>query len=254
MSRTGLCHRLGFVFAMCSALPAHAYRNPERFAAPVDVGGGGGKYFTLSRAEGYGCAVCHSASTPVPVALYNLPTADHLPGQVYRITIDWPDDMPSVALNVEVTDARGASYGLLSAADPATLSAADLCASSDVSEPGSAGQTVQLDANGRRVLLIAECGQAQASFDWIAPAVRGDAYFSTSILFSNRDGKLAGDRVVDIVEPLSRQPTNRYAGSCAAARRPATSRGLAVGVYLFAVLLYLRARRRPHIRTAEQKR
>ena len=204
---------LALIVMWFPALPLHAYRNPERFAAPVDDGGGAGKYFTLSRAEGYGCAVCHSQGTPVPLEIRNLPTAGYLPGQAYRITIDWPDDMPSVALNVEMTDDVGAQFGQLVAPDPATLTAADLCRQTDVSEPATAAQTTQIDA-ARRVLLIAECGQAQTSFDWIAPASPAHGYFSTSVVFSNRDGKLAGDRVVDIVQPFTLQPSNRYEGTC----------------------------------------
>ena len=211
---------LSTLLALLPVLRVHAYRNPERFAASVDDGGGGGKYFTLSRAEGYGCAVCHTQGTPAPVTVLNAPTAGYIPGATYRMTIDWPDDMASVALNVEMTDDVGEPFGQLIAANPATLVAADLCPQSDVSEPATAAQTVETDALGRRVLLIAECGQAQTSFDWIAPATNAHGYFSTSIIFSNRDGKLAGDSVVDIVEPFASQAppdaTSSYQGTCSA--------------------------------------
>ena len=194
---------LGSLICFASSMNvAHAYRNPERFGASVDDGGGGGKYFTLSRAEGYGCAVCHSQGSPVPVDIRNLPRTGYIPSQTYRITVDWPDDMPSVALNVEMTDYSGAPFGQLIAPDPSTLAAADLCRESD---SPSAGQTIPNDATGRRVLLVAECGQAQTTFDWIAPAAPAQGYFSTSIIFTNRDGKLNGDHVVDVSENLGIQ-------------------------------------------------
>jgi hypothetical protein len=174
---------------------ALAFRNPELFRGSAIGGGGGGKYFTLSRAEGYGCAVCHSQGEPVSVQVRNLPKTGFIPGAQYRITVDWPDDQPSVALNLELTDFDGAPFGQVIAPDPLTLSPADLCPQS---EAPSAGQTVEQDASGRRVLLIAECGQAQTSFDWIAPSAPAQGYFSGSITFSNRNGKLTGDSVVDL--------------------------------------------------------
>lgn len=199
-----------------AAAPALAFRNPEFFAASATGGGGGGKYFTVSRAEGYGCAVCHTRGEPVPVQVQNLPLSGFEPGALYRITIDWPDDMPSVALNVETTDFDGAPFGQLVAPDPLTLVPADLCLQSD--EP-STGQFVSQDPSGRQVLLIAECGQAQTTFDWIAPNAPAQGYFSASITFSNRNGKLSGDQVVDLSKAFgtlgTREPAaNSYRSQC----------------------------------------
>lgn len=250
MRASALC--AGLFLTLIPALPLHAYRNPARFAASVDEGGGGGKYFTLSRAEGYGCAVCHSQGTPVPLEVRNLPVSGFLPSQTYRITIDWPDDVPSVALNVEVTDNAGAPYGQLFAPDPSTLSAADLCPQSDATEPPTAAQTLQMDAAARRVLLVAECGQAQTSFDWIAPLVPAQGYFSSSIIFTNRDGKLTGDNVVDVVEPLNAQATNRYEGACSVlGRRDFSARPggfVAVAACFTCAVILSRRTRRCHAR------
>jgi hypothetical protein len=209
------------VGALATTSTVYAYRNPERFGAPVQEGGGGGKFFTLSRAEGYGCAACHSQGAPIAVDIRGLP-AIVVPGEQYRITLDWPDDRPSVALNVEMTTNDGAPFGQLIAPDPLTLSAADLCRVSD--EPSS-GQSVSIDAAGRRVLLIAECGQAQTSFDWISPLGLTEGYFSTSITFSNRNGKLDGDQVVDVSEPFGRQSAVKPPSSCAITGRAPTRFG-----------------------------
>lgn len=213
----------------------HAYQNPERFGASIDDGGGAGRYFTLSRAEGYGCAVCHTQGSPVPVEIRNLPHAGYVPGQAYRITLDWPDDMPSVALNVEMTDPNGAPFGQLIAPDPNTLSAADLC---HESEQPSAAQTMMASASNRQVLVIAECGQAQTSFDWIAPSTLVQGYFSSSITFSNHDGKLSGDHVVDLSETLGPvgvdQPiTSSYQSACSSAGTGLSARKLRGTVWPF---------------------
>ena len=205
--------------AWLSATSVYAYQNPERFGASIDDGGGAGRYFTLSRAEGYGCAVCHTQGSPVPVEVRNLPRTGYIPGQAYRITLDWPDDLSSVALNVEMTDPAGAPFGQLLAPDPSTLSAADLCRESAAP---SAAQTLMAGTSNRQVLVIAECGQAQTSFDWIAPATFVQGYFSSSITFSNHDGKLSGDHVVDLSETLGPvgvdQPiTSSYQSACSSA-------------------------------------
>jgi hypothetical protein len=235
---------------------AHAYRNPERFGASVAEGGGGGRYFTLSHAEGYGCAACHSRGAPVAVNVRSLP-AGFTPGQAYRITVDWPDDEPAVALNVEMTTNEGAPFGQLLAADVATLTAADLCRGSDAP---SAGQSVSNDAT-RRVLLVAECGQAQTTFDWIAPVDATHGSFSASITFSNRDGKLRGDRVVDITESFAAQFAARegsvYRASCSVSSgaRASGSAVVIVSCCLCVLIVCQRVRRskRTLLRTAYRK-
>lgn len=255
MSLTRMRHaRLRASVLTCSlfgvATHAQAFRNPDFFGDSAEGGGGGGKYFTVSRAEGYGCAVCHTPGEAVAVQLRNLPKDGYLPGQAYRITVDWPDDMPSVALNVEMTDFDGAPFGQLLAPDPLTLAPADLCPDSD--QP-SAGQSIPEEPGGRRVLLIAECGQAQTSFDWIAPSAPAQGYFSASITFSNRDGKLTGDSVVDLAESVGiqglTQPTaNKYQGQCSALTPAAVTSGQGarklVAWVALAYVLRLRRRRR----------
>jgi len=226
---------------------AHAFRNPDFFADPATGGGGGGKYFTVSRAEGYGCAVCHTRGDLVPVQVQNLPLTGFVPGERYRITIDWPDDKPSVALNVEMTELGGQPFGQLVAPDPSTLTTADLCLDS---ETPSAGQFVSQDPAGRQVMLIAECGQAQATFDWIAPTAPAQGYFSASITFSNRDGKLSGDQVVDLSKTFgaleTTQPTaNHYAGQCVALGLRAGGMGAwNIGVFAVSALCAFAFRRR----------
>jgi hypothetical protein len=198
---------------------AHAYRNPARFVAPAEDGGGGEKFFTASRAEGYGCGVCHTSGEPVALEVRGLPVDGYLPGQSYAVTIDWPDAMRSVALNVELTDYDGNPVGDILRPDPGTLGAADLCKESDAP---STGQELPTIPSGRRVLTVAECGQQQTTFLWRAPLIPTRGYLGASLVFSNRDSKLGGDRVVDISRAFgpSGQPApqvDNYAASCSVA-------------------------------------
>lgn len=244
---------IGALFALAAmialhASPARAFRNKDRFSDSVDDGGGGQKYFTGSRAEGYTCQVCHTAGDPVALQIYGLPITGYTPGTSYRLTLDWPDNLPSVAVNVEMTDLNGATFGELSAPDPSTLAPADLCSSSDQPD---ASQAVML-SGARRVLLIGECGQTQSTFDWRAPLDAKQGFITGSLLVSNRNGKVTGDRVVDFSRTFGAvgNPTptvNAYTGSnCAVARARGlgTSRVEACGWIVLALFTVLRRARR----------
>src|SRR5688572_5967785 len=48
--------------AMNASLSAHAFSSPEAYVEQPYTGGGGGRWFSGSPAEGFGCSVCHSAA------------------------------------------------------------------------------------------------------------------------------------------------------------------------------------------------
>lgn len=226
---------------------AHAYRNPARFVAPAEDGGGGGKFFTASRAEGYGCGVCHASGEPVSLQVRGLPVDGYVPGQSYPITIDWPDELRSVALNVELTDYDGHPIGDILLPAPETLSVPDLCKES---ETPATGQDLPATSDGRRVLTVAECGQQQTTFLWRAPAALSRCYLGASLLFSNRDSKLGGDRVVDISRAFgpTGQPApqvDNYAATCDAVstRTPRGARWTTLPLVLAGIHAMRRRRR-----------
>jgi hypothetical protein len=218
VSARAFSRALGFAVASIAAVstPVHAYRNPDKFLAPAAEGGGGGKFFTGSRAEGYTCSVCHTPGKTVPVVLSGLPQMGYFPGQTYPITVDWPDELRSVSLNVELTDLDGNAFGELIVPDPAELSPADLCLGE---VPSSAGQAM-VELAGRRVVTIAECEQHQTTLHWRAPMTVGAGIFAGSLIVSNRDGKLRGDSVADFSSTIGMfgdapPPLHRYTASCA---------------------------------------
>lgn len=198
-----------FVVA-ASVLPcarAAAFQNPARFLdEPAQKGGGGNRFFTGSPAEGYTCKVCHAPGAPVRVTVSGLPTDGYVPDQSYPITLDWPDDLKAVALNLEVTTAAGLVAGMLSVPPVRQLTAADVCSNGKLSGAGL------LPIAGRSVVVVGECGQHQTTFVWKAPAVSmpstgtgGDdttLWFSASLVVSDGDGTVAGDRVTDIRRAL----------------------------------------------------
>lgn len=84
---------LGACTLLCRSERAHAYSVPEAFAVASDLGGGGGRWFTGSPAEGFGCGVCHQTDPQqrrFQLHTAGLPAA-YLPATTYEVTLDWPE-------------------------------------------------------------------------------------------------------------------------------------------------------------------
>lgn len=191
--------------ALCSLHPnrLHAFHNPARFFEDAVTGGGGGRFFTGSPADGFTCAACHVSAGPIPVSILGLPTSGYVPGQTYRITITWPEDYENVAFNAELTDDAGRTLGTLAVPAEASLSPADLC--KEISTPAAqVGPTM----DGRSLVISGACEQQQGTFEWTAPETGASAaWFSGSLLASDLNGDSAGDRVAvfsQIVTPQDR--------------------------------------------------
>jgi hypothetical protein len=69
---------------------AHAYADPLYFAKPAAEGGGEGRWFTGSPADGYGCGVCHTPNQAEKLVVEGLPKNGYVPGKDYYIRIAWP--------------------------------------------------------------------------------------------------------------------------------------------------------------------
>lgn len=80
--------------ALCVLSPrqASAYSTPDAFADYPSSGGGGGRWFTGSPADGYGCSVCHLASsaTKFPLLVAGLALDGYEPGSSREIVMSWP--------------------------------------------------------------------------------------------------------------------------------------------------------------------
>lgn len=76
-----------------SASGAAAYSTPEAYAERTVAGGGGGRWFTGSPAEGYGCNVCHSGAPgqpKFPLYVAGLPLSGYQLGTRQEIVLSWP--------------------------------------------------------------------------------------------------------------------------------------------------------------------
>ena len=105
----------GWLLALSASLPTHAlaFSSPETYDLPTLEAGGGGRFFTGTPADGFGCDVCHEGGPPVELQIAGLPVDGYEPGASYEITITWPLSAEHIALLAEITDESRQKAGTL---------------------------------------------------------------------------------------------------------------------------------------------
>ena len=136
---------------MCVSVPAvaRAFSSPEAYPEAAIDGGGGGRWFTGSAAEGFGCGVCHSAAPGqrhFPLYVSGLPAAGYEPRARYEILLSWPEftqrwlqlrpnpaapanallPVPAIGLTAEFIAESGKASGTLEVST-ASAAGAELC-------------------------------------------------------------------------------------------------------------------------------
>jgi hypothetical protein len=74
--------------------PARAFSSPGAYIEPPSSGGGGGRWFTGSPADGFGCSVCHSAAPGerhFPFYVAGLPIDGYQLVGKREIVMSWPE-------------------------------------------------------------------------------------------------------------------------------------------------------------------
>jgi len=85
---------LGVAVVAVDATPARAYSSPDAYADRPSAGGGGGRWFTGSPAEGHGCSVCHEgddAPRHYPLYVSGLPLEGYDLGTIQEVVLSWPE-------------------------------------------------------------------------------------------------------------------------------------------------------------------
>jgi hypothetical protein len=86
---------LALVFACVSiASVARAYSTPDAYIERPSEGGGGGRWFTGSPADGYSCSVCHSSASgqrEFPLYVTGLPLEGYTLAEAREIVLSWPE-------------------------------------------------------------------------------------------------------------------------------------------------------------------
>src|SRR5688572_24571239 len=97
---------LAVAFLVASPALCHAFSLADFFAESVSQGGGGGRFFTASYFDGYGCNVCHSGGSAPKLQVNGLPT-NYQPGVTYDVEVSWDQPASRVALHLELVGRDG---------------------------------------------------------------------------------------------------------------------------------------------------
>lgn len=245
--------------------PVNAYSSFGDYVRPIQEGGGGGRLFTGTPADGHGCDVCHRGAAGAELQIFGLPVDGYVPGQAYEITFAWPATTPHVALMAELTDVAGRPAGLTALLPYASWQAGETCVDNgfpvaDVCRVGGAGDGCCRDLEGNRdecsfpgersVLWVLDCGSRFARMVWTAPdAAAGDVWFSSEMVTSNLQNDAVGDGTTAVrtrLRPAGTGPAVVTAvGDCRAAPGARTdSRSLAAAALFPLLAVVLRWRRR----------
>lgn len=200
------------IAGLAASSSAHAFSDPGRFALPALEGGGGGRQFTGAPGDGFGCGVCHQGGQDpiVAIAWRNL-TNDvpletalprtFVPGVTYNLTLSWPPDRGSHALQMELMDDLGHSP-LVTLTPPAEASPASRCDGVGSAPPAFYSH----DLGFRRVVGVLDCGASEVSVSFTAPSTK-TLTFALGVVLSNSAGNSQGDGVLEIRHELRAEGT-----------------------------------------------
>lgn len=206
------------------------WSTPAVYPEPVEAGGGGGRFFTGSSSDAFGCDVCHQGTTGPTLVVEGMPQR-YEAGATYTLDVQWPSTSRRVSVLGEFVDEMGAGVGAVVAPPDDILLDAERCAS------GSRALAISDASDDREVFGIPACGATRVRVQWTAPARDvGPVWLHLGAVGSDDSDDPAGDGVTMFAVSLG--DASHDAG-CAAGQRP-TRRG----PWMLFALLLLRARRR----------
>jgi hypothetical protein len=192
---------VAFSLAILTSRHAHAYSDPISYADPVELGGGAGRWFTGSPADGFGCDACHVGAAGVDLTVLGLPSAGVVPGSSYEISLVWPSDVQHLALIAEFTDELRAGAGTLALPRPDATGEFERCSGE---QQGFAASAIHAADHGRQLVSVVDCGARMVRFLWTAPTVVQERiWFNAGFVNSNDDAAPGGDGVTLVTLPLS---------------------------------------------------
>jgi hypothetical protein len=230
---------------------AQAFSDPQAYEDPVDLGGGAGRWFTGSSADGYACNVCHTGSAGADLVVSGLPVEGYLPGHAYEVALTWPPYVVDLALIAEFTNEQRLGAGSLALPRPDALKPAELCAPD---QGGGSPSEVHMAAGMRQLVSVVDCGAKTVRFQWTAPLqAAGTVWFNAGFVASNEDASAAGDGVTLVARPLppagQTLETRQVAQGCTSVTRNQAAHPLATVLLLTAACVRRRTRVRKGCRT-----
>lgn len=172
---------------------ARAFSDPLSYTDEAVIGGGGGRWFTGSSADGFGCEVCHQGGPVADLSITGLPLDGFVPGASYEITVGWPVTAQHVALIAELTDEARMGVGELSLPRPDATPEQERCSGELLGAPSS---ELHMGDAGRRLISVIDCGAQRVRFQWNVPATAPEAvWLHVGFITSNEDTTPKGDGV-----------------------------------------------------------
>jgi hypothetical protein len=219
---------------------SRAFSDPDYFAKPTEQGGGGGRYFTASVFDGYGCSVCHRGAAEPKVQVSGLPVDGYQPGVTYEVELSWENPALSHALQLEIVGRDGTVPGQVVLPDQNTVDARGRCGGVPTGEVAAYQRTV----GTRKVLGVESCRAPSLHFRF-TPANVADLSFSASIMTSDNQGTMEGDGVLTLRRVLRRIGEPAPSGDCSISwARASASTWPSAALLLVLGLALLRSRRK----------
>lgn len=212
---------------------ALAFSDPELFGAPASEGGGAGRFFTGSPADGHACGVCHAGGVAPKVFFDGLPDAGE-PGVRHDVTVRWELPELSHAMHLELVNEAG-EHPQVELTNAGALPPEERCEG----EPDGPAAVYTVDVGARRVLGVQDCGARSLSFSFVAPG--GPLRFAAAVVRSNGSATPGGDGVLEVRGVI---PSAEGAGGACAFGVPAPGGGRLAGPGALFGVLAVRARRR----------
>jgi hypothetical protein len=180
---------IAILLALLVPSSAAAFSDRELFDAPVLEGGGGSRYFSGSRNDGYACSVCHGTVVDGGFAIEGLPRTV-VPGQHYQITVRWTQPELPHGVHVEISNPDG-SHALVTTTPAAMLGAESRCGNLMTGEPA----LYVLDRGVRRIVGAEPCGAVAISLGFTAGS--GPVELAVAGVQGNRDDVATGDKIFE---------------------------------------------------------
>jgi hypothetical protein len=89
-----ICALLACLACAGVANGARAFSSPDAYTEAPPAGGGGGRWFSGSPADGFGCSVCHSGAPSqrvFPLYTAGLPLEGYALATRYEVVLSWPE-------------------------------------------------------------------------------------------------------------------------------------------------------------------
>ena len=256
LAGTAVAFVCAVAFTLSMANEAHAYSNFNDYVRAIEMGGGGGRLFSGTPGDSYGCDVCHRGAEGAELRVIGLPTEGYVPGQAYEIAFQWPLAATDVALMAEVTDLAGGPAGAISLlpipawqpgefCEDGVNPAADVCRAGDVDAScciyhmGMSPDACAFPGE-RSVLWVQDCRSDFARMVWTAPSVPMDVWFSTEMVTSDLQFDAVGDGATSLrmrLQPIgASSDVTSAVGDCRVASRGSRDTSFAGGLTSLALL------------------